>query len=48
MIKVDSMPSEEFSQELSLQDKKSELWDLTTFQEKITISILKTFKEQLS
>lgn len=33
MIRVDSMLSAEYSQELSLLDKRSELWDLTTNQE---------------
>lgn len=33
MIRVDSMLSVEYSQELSQLDKRSELWDLTTNQE---------------
>jgi len=47
MIRVDSMLSEEFSQELSHQDRKSEFKDQTMYQENLTISKLKTFKELL-
>lgn len=45
---LDSMPSEEFSQEPFLPDKKSELWDQTIFQVKKKIYMKNQFKEQSS
>lgn len=48
MIKVDSMLSEEFSQELFHQEWKLEFKDQTMFLENQMISKLKTFKELLS
>ena len=48
MIKVDSMLSEEFSQELFHQEWKLEFKDQTMFLENQMISKLKTSKELLS
>ena len=47
-IKVDSMPSVEFSQEKSKLDKKSELWDPTTPQDPRTIWTSRVSKELCS